>query len=131
MQKSVTLPGSSGAERIKEIMGRLRCDPPHRLGTLAVASFWDLQSRKRRYADGVSEEVTALVPNDTVIIVLEDGSRIAVRPSGTEPKIKLYLEVAERAAAGDDPDAIESRGNARLSRLLGLLLEETGLAGEV
>lgn len=130
-QKSVTLPGSSGAARIQEIMAALRRDPPKALGAVSVASFWDLSSRKRSHADGRTEEVTGLVPNDTVILTLEDGSRIAVRPSGTEPKIKLYLEVAERASPGEEASAIEARGGARLSALLSALAEVTGLSNEL
>lgn len=130
-QKSVTLPGSSGASRIQAIMAGLRASPPKSLGPIAVSSYWDLLSRRRTHASGEVEAVNALVPNDTVILSLEDGSRIAVRPSGTEPKIKLYLEVKETAAAGEDASAIEARGQERLGRLLASLAEQVGLAGEV
>ena len=130
-QKSITLPGAAGAERIKEIMASLRRAPPRELASVGVASFWDLEGRQRKHADGRVEEMKTLVPNDTVIMVLEDGSRIAVRPSGTEPKIKLYLEVAERGAVGEDAAEIERRGQARLAVLLSALADKTGLSNEV
>lgn len=131
LQKSVTLPGSAGAARIRAIMQALRTSPPSEVAALSVASFWDLESQCRTRADGQVELVKALVPNDTVILSLEDGSRIAVRPSGTEPKIKLYLEVKEAAAPGEDAAAIEARGQARLQRLLGALADQLGLAADL
>lgn len=131
LQKSVTLPGREGAARIESIMSGLRAAPPPSIGALAVASFWDLASQRRRHASGEVEVVDALVPNDTVILSLQDGSRVAVRPSGTEPKIKLYLEVKEDGAPGEDAALIEQRGQARLQGLLGALADRLGLSAEL
>jgi phosphomannomutase len=83
-QKSLTLPGRDGAEKIHAAMRALRAVPPLDLGGLRVERFRDLAVP--------NDEMPAA---DVLMIDLEGGGRAAVRPSGTEPKIKLYLEVAE------------------------------------
>ncbi|KRE26014.1 phospho-sugar mutase [Agromyces sp. Soil535] len=81
--------------RIGEIMARLRAEPPASVGGIRVERVEDL-------ADGFG----ALPPSDVLRIVLEGGGRVMVRPSGTEPKLKVYIDavgavgtVAERRAA--------------------------------
>lgn len=81
--------------RIGEIMARLRAEPPAEVGGIRVERIEDL-------ADGFG----ALPPSDVLRIVLEGGGRVMVRPSGTEPKLKVYIDavadqgtVAERRAA--------------------------------
>lgn len=80
---------------IPRIMARLRAHPPTHLGTVAV-----------RAIDDFAEGVGGFPPSDILRIHLEDGSRVIVRPSGTEPKVKVYLDAsstegtpAERIAA--------------------------------
>ncbi|SFR86139.1 phosphomannomutase [Agromyces sp. CF514] len=68
--------------RIGAIMSRLRAEPPSAVGGIAVDRIEDL-------SDGFG----SLAPSDVLRIILEDGSRIMVRPSGTEPKLKIYLDV--------------------------------------
>lgn len=68
-----------------------------------------------------------LPPADVVILELEDGSRAAVRPSGTEPKVKLYLEVRESLAAHEPLEDAERRAATRLDGLERALLDATGL----
>lgn len=116
-QHSVTLPGSEGADRIRGIMSGLRDAPPQTLGGLMVESTWDLKARTLRMRDGSVTPMEALPPTNALILALENGGRAAVRPSGTEPKIKLYLEVVEApAAAAGRLDALV----ADFKRLVGL-----------
>jgi phosphomannomutase len=75
---------------IDAAMRRLRSSPPARLGGFAVESVDDL-----------SEGVDGLPPTDGVRYCLAEGGRVVVRPSGTEPKIKCYLEVVVDVRAGD------------------------------
>ncbi len=84
--------------RIGEIMARLRAEPPAAVDGIRVERIEDL-------ADGFGE----LPPSDVLRIVLEGGGRVMVRPSGTEPKLKVYIDavgtdgsVAERRAAATD-----------------------------
>jgi phosphomannomutase len=105
-QRSLTLEGAEGARRIELAMNRLRSEPRPRLGSERVHTFHD-----RR--DG-----------NVLLYDLEDGGRVAVRPSGTEPKIKFYLEVVEPY---DVPAEAQERATRRLLALEEYLLAASGL----
>ena len=89
---SVTLSGVDGAEQIKAIMAKFRENGPKEFNGTAIAIVEDFKAQTSTAADGT---VTALTtpPSDVLKYTLEDGSWIAVRPSGTEPKIKFYIAV--------------------------------------
>ncbi|MCC7383140.1 MAG: phospho-sugar mutase [Deltaproteobacteria bacterium] len=126
-QRSIVLPGREGAARIRSVMQRLHGSPLRQVGGLAVDRSWDLERRRRDHRDGTSEPMEHLPPADVVILELEDGSRAAVRPSGTEPKVKLYLEVRESLAAHEPLEDAERRAATRLDGLERALLDATGL----
>ena len=89
---SVTLSGVDGAEQIKRIMTEFRDNAPKEFNATAVTITEDFKAQTSTVADGT---VTALTtpPSDVLKYTLADGSWIAVRPSGTEPKIKFYIAV--------------------------------------
>ncbi|WP_075567486.1 phospho-sugar mutase [Streptococcus timonensis] len=89
---SVTLSGVDGAEQIKAIMAKFRENGPKEWNATAVSITEDFKAQTSTAADGT---VTALTtpPSDVLKYTLADGSWIAVRPSGTEPKIKFYIAV--------------------------------------
>ena len=89
---SVTLSGVDGAEQIKVIMAKFRDNGPKEFNATAVSITEDFKAQTSTAADGT---VTALTtpPSDVLKYTLADGSWIAVRPSGTEPKIKFYIAV--------------------------------------
>ncbi|MCC7074797.1 MAG: phospho-sugar mutase [Deltaproteobacteria bacterium] len=110
---SVTMPGATGMERIKASMAALRRDPPVALDGTAVARVDDLARGDH--------------PADVVVLHTADGTRLTVRPSGTEPKIKMYCElvarVAARAELGPARERLEAAGQrikAELNARLGL-----------
>jgi phosphomannomutase len=105
-QRSLTLEGAEGRRRIEGAMERLRKESRARIGAERVRSFRDLR-------DG-----------NVLVYDLEDGGRVAVRPSGTEPKIKLYLEVVEPY---DAPERAHERASRRLAALEEYLLAASGL----
>ncbi|MET0741078.1 MAG: phospho-sugar mutase [Candidatus Nanopelagicales bacterium] len=100
---------------IANVMARLRANPPIELAGAAVTSAEDLE----RGAGG-------LPPTDGLRYRLDDGSRIVVRPSGTEPKLKCYLEVVVAVAEGDVA-AAHTVARARLDRLKQDLAVAAGL----
>ena len=89
---SVTLSGVDGAEQIKSIMAKFRENGPKEFNNTAITVVEDFKAQTSTAADGT---VTALTtpPSDVLKYTLADGSWIAVRPSGTEPKIKFYIAV--------------------------------------
>ena len=89
---SVTLSGVDGAEQIKAIMTKFRDNGPKEFNATAISITEDFKAQTSTTADGI---VTALTtpPSDVLKYTLADGSWIAVRPSGTEPKIKFYIAV--------------------------------------
>ena len=89
---SVTLSGVDGAEQIKTIMAKFRENSPKEFNATAVSITEDFKAQTSTATDGT---VTALTtpPSDVLKYTLADGSWIAVRPSGTEPKIKFYIAV--------------------------------------
>ena len=89
---SVTLSGVDGAEQIKAIMAKFRENGPKEWNATDVSITEDFKAQTSTAADGT---VTALTtpPSDVLKYTLADGSWIAVRPSGTEPKIKFYIAV--------------------------------------
>ena len=86
---STTLPGKDGLTRMKEIMASLRSNPPKEIAGLKVTAVRDYL-KGTRTADG-KEEPTGLPVSDVLYFELEKGCWVCVRPSGTEPKIKLYV----------------------------------------
>ncbi|MFS9016150.1 phospho-sugar mutase [Streptococcus cristatus] len=110
---SVTLSGVDGAEQIKAIMAKFRDNGPKEWNQTAITVVEDFKAQTATAADGT---VTALTtpPSDVLKYTLADGSWIAVRPSGTEPKIKFYIAVV--GDSNEDSQAkianIESEINA-------------------
>ena len=86
---SKTFKGQAGLETMKKFMADLRSSPPKKVGPLALAKLLDYQNGTTRSAGSVTKDID-LPTSDVVQFVLEDGSTVTVRPSGTEPKIKFY-----------------------------------------
>ena len=89
---SVTLSGVDGAEQIKEIMAKFRNNAPKEWNATAITVVEDFKAQTATVADGTVTNLTT-PPSDVLKYTLADGSWIAVRPSGTEPKIKFYIAV--------------------------------------
>ena len=92
---STTLPGKDGLTRMKEIMSGLRSNPPKEIAGLKVTAVRDYLKGTR--TENGREEPTGLPVSDVLYFELEKGCWVCVRPSGTEPKIKLYVNA-------NDPD---------------------------
>lgn len=91
---SVTLSGVDGAEQIKAIMAKFRNNAPTEWNATAITVVEDFKAQTATVADGTVTNLTT-PPSDVLKYTLADGSWIAVRPSGTEPKIKFYIAVVE------------------------------------
>ena len=87
---SVTLSGIEGSEKIKSLMKQFRNEAWTSFAGIKVVQTEDFKELTRRDSNGLTEKL-ATPPADVLKYFLEDGSWIAIRPSGTEPKIKFYL----------------------------------------
>ncbi|MGL9946708.1 phosphoglucomutase/phosphomannomutase [Enterococcus sp. DIV1375a] len=103
---SVTMSGIEGSGKIKALMAKCREQAPTEFAGIQVTQTEDFKELTRTFADGQTEQLQ-MPPSDVLKYHLEDGSWIAIRPSGTEPKIKFYLatkatsssEASEKIAA--------------------------------
>ena len=89
---SVTVQGLEGPAKIKALLDGLRKEVPSSFGGIKVALAQDFSVNQQVDAQGVTSEI-GLPTSNVLKYILEDGSWIAVRPSGTEPKIKFYMGV--------------------------------------
>jgi len=97
--KSVTLTGIDGVEKIKAIMQKFRTNPPKELAGLKVLRMWDVDEGIIKSFDGAADEKLDLPKSNVLRYELENNAWYAVRPSGTEPKIKFYFGVCENSYA--------------------------------
>lgn len=88
-QTSISLTGQEGAMRIKEIIATFRNHKPEAIADCKVVASEDFGCLKR-YENGSETDLVGFVKSEVLKFYLEDGSWIAVRPSGTEPKCKFY-----------------------------------------
>ncbi len=96
---SVDLPGMAGAQQSAALMQALASSPPHSLAGLRVERVIDYNAatvKERRGEDFELCARTTLNREQTLQFILSDGSKLSVRPSGTEPKVKIYLAVVDK-----------------------------------
>ena len=98
---SVTVQGLEGPAKIKALLDGLRKEVPSNFGGIKVALAQDFAVNQQVDAEGVTSEI-GLPTSNVLKYILEDGSWIAVRPSGTEPKIKFYMGV--KAASQEEAE---------------------------
>ena len=90
---NVVKPGKSGADEIKAMMDNFRACPPKELGGSEVVLVKDYKTLKATDANGNVTDLDMPEPSNVLQFFTADGTKISVRPSGTEPKIKFYMEV--------------------------------------
>ena len=103
-QVNLTRKGAEGIAELRAIMARLRKAPPWKVADQDVVTIRDYAEQKILKKDGSSSPLS-LPKSDVLAFELASGSRIIARPSGTEPKLKIYVETVTPVAAGDPPPA--------------------------
>ncbi|MDR0961449.1 MAG: phospho-sugar mutase [Mediterranea sp.] len=114
---NVVKPGKSGAEEIKQMMTNYRNDPPKEIGGSPVSVIKDYQTLQQTAADGT---VTPLSMPDTSNVLqyfTVDGTKVSVRPSGTEPKIKFYIEVKGEMKSRADYDRLNAASEVQIEKV--------------
>ncbi|MBP1663489.1 MAG: phosphoglucomutase/phosphomannomutase alpha/beta/alpha domain [Bacteroidetes bacterium] len=112
---SVVRKGKSGAEEIAQMMADYRNNPPKEIAGSAVKTIKDYQTLKM--TDVKLGEISNLempATSNVLQFFTEDGTKISVRPSGTEPKIKFYIEVRGEMKTRADYDAAEAAANLKV-----------------
>ena len=92
---NVVKPGKTGADEIKQMMVDFRNNPPKELGGSKICLWKDYQTLCATKADGTQEKINMPTTSNVLQWFCEDGTKVSVRPSGTEPKIKFYCEVKD------------------------------------
>ncbi len=92
---NVVKPGKTGADEIKQMMVDFRNNPPKELGGSKICLWKDYQTLEATKADGTKEKLNMPTTSNVLQWFCEDGTKVSVRPSGTEPKIKFYCEVKD------------------------------------
>ncbi|MDR0957777.1 MAG: phospho-sugar mutase [Clostridiales bacterium] len=100
--QSITLKGKDGAEQIKKIMSNLRLNPPKCIGGAVVSEIRDYTTDTVKNIISGKTSDTGLPASNVLYYELSDGSWFCVRPSGTEPKIKVYFGTKGDSAANAD-----------------------------
>ncbi len=115
---SVVRTGKEGAEEIQKMMKEFRANPPKQLGgspVTLVKDYADLNCTE--IATGKVTKMDFPTTSNVLQYFTEDGSKVSVRPSGTEPKIKFYMEVKGHMAAKEDFDAAEKAASEKIELL--------------
>ena len=114
---NVVKPGKSGADEIKQMMTDFRNNPPTELGGSKIVVWKDYKTLEQKDANG---NITKLVMPDTSNVLQwfsEDETKISVRPSGTEPKIKFYIEVKDKMTSAADYEVCLEKANNKIAAI--------------
>ncbi|MCL4105738.1 UNVERIFIED_CONTAM: hypothetical protein GTU68_028615 [Idotea baltica] len=114
---SLVKKGISGAEEIKQILKNLRENPLETINGSPVVLVEDYQTSKAKNLQDNTTTDIDLPKSNVLIYYTEDGSKVAARPSGTEPKIKFYISVQEALEEGDTLDGIEKSLDERIENI--------------
>ena len=112
---SITLSGIEGLQKIQDIINGLRNDPPAEIGGLKVTAFRDYKTGKIKDIATGKESETGLPVSNVLYFDLENAAWVCVRPSGTEPKLKLYFGI--RGASENDAEQLSVKMTKALEQL--------------
>jgi len=107
--------GQSGAEEIKQMLKNLRLEPMKEINGSAVIRVEDYQTSTSKDLITGAETTLDIPKSNVLIFYTEDGSKVAARPSGTEPKVKFYISVNEPLASITDYDTIAAKLDKRIA----------------
>ncbi len=115
---SIVRKGKSGAEEIQQMMIEFRTNPPKEINGSKVIAIKDYQTSKEFNLAGGREKVIDLPKSNVLQFFTADGSKISVRPSGTEPKIKFYFSVKEELKNREDFESVNQQLDQKLQAII-------------
>jgi phosphoglucomutase len=117
--KYVVREGQQGQVEIQNLMKQFRANPPQTLGGSKLAVVKDYQTLvERNVLTGAESKIDQKVTSNVLQFFTEDGTKISVRPSGTEPKIKFYIEVSDTMHTIGDFEAANARTDAKVNDVM-------------
>ena len=114
---NVERPGKSGADEIQQMMKNFRSNPPKELGGSVIDVYKDFQSLEITKTGGSKEKMDMPDTSNVLQWFCTDGTKVSVRPSGTEPKIKFYLEIKDTMNSASDFPACEQRAAVKIEAI--------------
>ncbi len=115
---SLVKKGKLGAEKIESIMNRFRKDPPKDIDGSPIRFIEDYATAVRTLVKAQEKEMIPLPKANVLIFIAEDGTRVAARPSGTEPKIKFYVSVNTPLNSTRDYRTTKDQLDQKMDRIL-------------
>lgn len=114
---NVVKPGKTGADEIKAMMENFRTNPITCIAGSKVITAKDFQSLTQRDGEGHETAINMPAKSNVLQYFCEDGTKVSVRPSGTEPKIKFYIEIKDNMQSAADYAACLDRAKAKVEEV--------------
>jgi phosphoglucomutase len=117
--KYVVRKGKSGAEEIEQMMVNFRNNPPKQLAGSKLSVIKDYETLKEKnLMAGTDKPINQKITSNVLQFFTVDGTKVSVRPSGTEPKIKFYIEVKDSLVSNDRYDEVEAKTNLKIDQVM-------------
>lgn len=114
---NVERPGKAGADEIQQMMTNFRKNPPRDLGGSRVVLWKDYKTLEATDANGNKTKLNMPEPSNVLQWFCDDDTKVSVRPSGTEPKIKFYIEVKDTLASPADYERADRQGMVKIEAI--------------
>ena len=114
---NVERPGKSGTEEIQKMMSDFRANPPKELGGSKVVLWKDYKTLKATSADGKVADLNMPEASNVLQWFCDDDTKVSVRPSGTEPKIKFYIEVKDTMTEASQYEGLDKKGMKKIEAI--------------
>lgn len=117
--KYVVRKGKSGAEEIEQMMVNFRNNPPKQLAGSELSVIKDYETlTERNVITGAEKPINQKITANVLQFFTKDGTKVSVRPSGTEPKIKFYIEVQATLKSQDEYYAVEAKTDTKIDQVM-------------
>lgn len=114
---NVVRPGKTGQDEIKQMMSDFRQNPPTELGGSKIVLWKDYKTLEGKNADGTVDKLDMPDTSNVLQWFCEDGTKVSVRPSGTEPKIKFYVEVKDTMTEASQYAELDKKGAEKIAAI--------------
>ena len=114
---NVERPGKSGAEEIQKMMSDFRANPPKELGGSKVVLWKDYKTLKATSVDGKVTDLNMPEASNVLQWFCDDDTKVSVRPSGTEPKIKFYIGVEDTMTDASQYEELDKKGMKKIEAI--------------